>query len=166
MIRRLSIISGLVVLSAFALTGKANAQSVDVNFSGIVPNTCTITKVSNGTLSLVNPNLLDANANRGQVLVNCAGSGAVTISNPVATSTVAANYAGLSGTQTVAELWSSATGGTYLADSQGMFGNTSYTAASNNQNVPLYVNVFSRNSAIPLPTGTYAFKTTVTVNPL
>jgi hypothetical protein len=45
-----------------------------------------------------------------------------------------------------------------------MFGQTSYTAESNGEDVPIYVNMFTRGQTIPA--GVYGFTTTVTVNPL
>ena len=166
MIRRLALVSVLVVTGALTFTEKANAQSVDIDFNGEVPNSCTINKISDGVLSPIDRNVIDANNSRGQFLVNCLGSATVTISNPVGTTPTATNYAALLGTETLAELWDAPTGGTFLADSQGMFGGTSHDAVSNGTDVPLYVNIFTRNFSTPLPVGTYGFRTTVTVNPL
>ena len=42
MIRRLAVVSVLVVTGALTFTEKANAQSVDIDFNGEVPNSCTI----------------------------------------------------------------------------------------------------------------------------
>jgi hypothetical protein len=167
MIRRLALVSSLVVIAAVASTAKAQAESVDVQFNGTIPNSCTITKISDGNLYMVNNYVMDANdGGRAQVNVNCKSNGQVTIGDPVPTTPDASSYDSLSGTETVAELWNSSTGGGYLADSQGMFGSSSYTAVSNSTDVPLYINVFTRNGSVPLSVGTYGFQTTVTVNPL
>ncbi|OYD93690.1 hypothetical protein CDG76_17000 [Nostoc sp. 'Peltigera membranacea cyanobiont' 210A] len=70
-LRNSLIASAVAVVGATAFVGKANAQSVDVDFTGSVPSTCTITKLADGVLGPTNnASTLDLSKNLKCLLYN------------------------------------------------------------------------------------------------
>ena len=99
MMRRLTLVSGLVILSAVAFTTKAQAQNANVDFSGRIQPTCIINSVTNGTLALANARTILADATTGvsgKLNVSCSGGTTFTITS------VADNGTALSGAATYA----------------------------------------------------------------
>jgi hypothetical protein len=82
---RLIALASCVALGSIALSGKAQAQSVDVNFSGTVTNTCTYGTVTAGVLKPVTGfQAVSSTATGGS-----SGAVTVTCTGPVATLAVA-----------------------------------------------------------------------------
>lgn len=149
--------STIAFSGVFSVAMNANAQSVDVNFTGTVPSACSVTKVSDGVLKLVGANdtlrsnQFDPAADRGAVKVTCVGSGMVTIGSLVPTSQNAIN---LGSTNSV----------NLLDEYNGNMGSNT-TVYSNGMQKTFYIDATVNNNARPIPSGTYSYKTTVNVTP-
>ena len=89
LLRNSLIASVVAVAGATTFAAEANAQSVDVYFSGTIGNACEINKIKDGKLGMADSNggYLHANPNDssqgelGEINVNCNGSGQVTLTN-------------------------------------------------------------------------------------
>ncbi|AFY55758.1 hypothetical protein Riv7116_3294 [Rivularia sp. PCC 7116] len=166
------IASVVAVAGAAGFAGEANAQSVDVDFSGTVTSSCEITKVSDGNLGLSNNNNTSlrskpseaSDGKAGEISVTCAGSGDMSVTEPVAVSQDAQNFADLSDFGASSQLYLNAQGsGGVLASQDPTFG--SKTVTSNGQPVSVYAFIAVGSSTQPVPEGDYTFRTTVTVAP-
>ena len=166
MLKRLALASTLLVaFTAFA--GKAQAQDVDVEFTGTItaPNTCTLTFGRNGTLAVTDldndfndisaGSLSASGAETGQVILNCTTSALVIPSVPVGIDPLP-NQANIG----IATITFNEDGASPFANSQG----TSASVNSNGSDINLYVNMRVQNSE-PVPEGTYAYTVTVTATP-
>gem|GEM_PF-3304812 len=151
-------------------TGKADAVSVDVEFSGTINNTCTINKVSDGNLSLGNlvgrNDLFTARIDQGseailgEVEISCIGGGSVFVTPPIANSFDAQN---LSAATVNAEVYDSNNifnSNTEKADAnQGLTSNINFNGATNTY----YVNLSVDNGGNMIPPGDYNYQTTVII---
>lgn len=73
-VRRLALVGSIAVLSAVAVTPKAQAQSATVDFTGTVPANCTINSKTNGTFGIVNDTFYSANSatgTKGTINITC-----------------------------------------------------------------------------------------------
>ena len=158
MIRRLLMTCALVVMGAAAMAPKANAQSIDVPFSGTVGGNCTFSDVTPGKLgvnSSTRATTLAAGYRdgvMGKVSVTCNRSSSLRVSKPVQTS-------GPSFTPTRADGYvDSPVGSTTSSSSSGL------RISSIGRAIPLEVDMKGDKGATLAP-GTYGFKTTLTVTP-
>ncbi len=170
---RLIALASCVALGSIALDGKAQAQSVDVPFSGTVINTCTFGAVTSGTLTLV-PGFQAVSSTAAG---GSQGSATVTCSGPVATITVATPV--LSGAAVPAFAPNAFQSAVKLGPltRTAISGATPFTSAPwavpNSAPLPLFagVNVLAvdmlvgTNTAGTLPGGTYNYKVVLTASP-
>jgi len=153
------IASVLAVVGATAFIGKANAQSVPVDFNGTVPNTCQISKLTDGALTVVAAN--DISSTPGTVSISCTGSGAIGVS---ATSYTAPSNAVV--TETSGWVTGEGLGSVQRNTSTtGFFGNgvttspVAFNGGTKTYNV--YGRIYNLNGALPI--GNYSFRTTVNI---
>jgi hypothetical protein len=156
------IASVLAVVGTTAFVGKANAQSVPVDFNGTIPNACQINKLTDGALTVVAPKDIRATT-AGTVTISCTGTGAISVS---ATSYTAPTNAGVTDTSGWVE-------GDGLSDgsvqrnvsSSGLFGTSATSAAiafnGASKTYSVYGRIYNNNAALPV--GTYTFRTTVNI---
>ncbi len=168
MIRRIALISGCVALSALALGGKASAQSVDVDFNGVVAPSCVSSNVVNGVLKLAtNPanfavlssDPIEATgASVGKFDLNCNGGAAITINIP----TVLAGSAPAASTANYgAALRDGATNLTAFAVVGGAPQTANVVAPITNKTYG--VHLFVQNNGIPLPAGNYNYRVNLNI---
>ena len=140
------------------MVSKANAQSIDVPFSGTVGGNCTFSDVTPGKLVVnrgTNKTALAAGfpgGVMGKVSVTCNRSSFLRVSKPVQTS-------GPSFTPTRADGYvDSPVGSTTSSSSSGL------RISSIGRAIPLEVDMIVEKGSTLAP-GTYGFKTTLTVTP-
>ncbi|MGD1910458.1 MAG: hypothetical protein ACFB2X_06290 [Rivularia sp. (in: cyanobacteria)] len=157
MIRRLLMTCAIVILGQAGMVSKANAQSIDVPFSGTVGGNCTFSDVTPGKLVVnrgTNATTLAAGYTggvMGKVSVTCNRSSSITVSKPVQTS-------GPSFTPIMAD--------GYVDSPVGRTSSTSspLRISSIGRAIPLEVDMKVDKGSTLAP-GTYGFKTTLTVTP-
>ena len=162
MIRRLIVTSVLAVLSAAAIAPKANAQSIDVPFTGTVGGACTFSGLTPGKLATEAPGDLNGlysytnGGTDGKVSISCNRASSLKVSKPVQTQ-------GPQFTPTTYLAEARAPSGKYTYISQNGSG-APLTIATSTNPIPLRIRMkfYSRSSLTP---GTYGFKTTLTVTP-
>lgn len=163
MIRRLALTAGCIALSTIALSGKAHAQTVDINFTGTVPPSCStssvtagVMKVPTGNLPVLTSTAADAaGASNGSFKLTCTGAAQVSIGIPTPQNAASGNV------------------GNYGSRIEGVTSNYAVkggaaqtgTIAAPISNRTVEVNTFVNNGGTPLPVGTYAYKATVTITP-
>ncbi|MGD1910455.1 MAG: hypothetical protein ACFB2X_06275 [Rivularia sp. (in: cyanobacteria)] len=162
MIRRLIVTSVLAVLSAAAIAPKANAQSIDVPFTGTVGGACSFTGLTPGKL-VVNS---ATNATRiasyysggadGKVSITCNRASSVKVSKPIQT-------AGPKFTPTSYTVRVDDPSGKYTAVSQSVT-NAPLAITTSSKPIPLKVRMSVTQNSTFAP-GNYGFKTTLTVTP-
>jgi Spore Coat Protein U domain len=177
--RRLALVSGIAVLSAVAVTPKAQAQSANIDFTSNVPATCSINSTTNGIFALNTPNYLDASSTLGtpgNINVSCTNGTTFTITS------IADNGSTLSGGTYASNIDNTTAkirdGGTEILRGD-VSPNGSYTGApttvaintpsavqsgpitNKNYTVEMYI---ARPSA-PLLTGTYKVRVGITLTP-
>ncbi|MBD2020848.1 hypothetical protein H6F43_11720 [Leptolyngbya sp. FACHB-36] len=168
MIRRIALVSGCVALSALAFGGKAHAQSVDVDFNGVVTPTCMAANVVNGvtkvpTLPTLNLPVLssdpadDPGASFGRFDLSCNGDADITINPPtvlpssVATASTANYGASLKdGTIDIATAVKGGAPGTA-------------TVVGPLVNKTFDVHQWVNNGAVPLPSGNYDYRVNLNI---
>ena len=165
LIRNSLIASVVAVAGAAGFAGEAKAQSVPVDFNGTVGNVCSITKNQDGTLAVrdVSPNTLTAKsyevatAIMGEISVNCNESGTVTDSGLTPVSADATTFSQRPNYRGGIELHTNFTQESLLPVGPTNFNGTEQT---------IYVQAFAvDDSGDAVPSGTYAFTTTITVTP-
>jgi hypothetical protein len=180
MIRRVVLVSGLIVLGAMSVASKASAQSVttDVNFKGSIPKVCTFGQPQDGQLVTVSspdktPIALEASlfpggwgegSTVGQVSLKCNTSATVTVADPVQTAGPR--------DQTFQSLSSNVTadnGKTYAYSKSPWVGqpgsiSISVPAAKGTSTPNLQVGMIALNND-GIAAGDYSFKVTVTASP-
>jgi len=158
MLRRLTLISTLL-LAVTTFAGKAEAQSVDVEFEGSISNACTITTDNTGNnavaLTLIDAQTLGTQDTGGTVTVTCATTGQLTVAEPTATSPDAQ---ALANTTLTSALYSDAGLSTQVTTNDG----APYDATINNTATDFYVGMNVANDA-PIPPGDYGYTVSVTV---
>ena len=177
---RNSLIASVVaVAGATTFAGEANAQSVDVDFSGTIGNTCEITKLKDGKLAARDNDdiYIDARpvvatrAELGEVSVNCNGSGAVTLGSLTPTSADATTLSQVPGYGYLLSV-STDPNNIYSSALDQLNNGSLGTIPNGNTNVlnlngsaqTLYLNVVATGGTT-IPGGNYAFRTTVTITP-
>jgi hypothetical protein len=179
MLRRFALASGLIVLSALACAPKASAQSVNVDSSATVPNTCLFGSPSSGTLKLTYPGgypyLSSYGADGGTpptVSISCNGpmnlsiSPATVISAPSAyTSSYSPQYCYAYVFPQTGSFASSGYSNSSCSSSVTTSGNfiTNSTGTTGTLQVP--VQVYMAASGTLLPPGNYTLRTTLTAVP-
>ncbi|NEU71378.1 hypothetical protein PI95_001970 [Hassallia byssoidea VB512170] len=169
LIRNSLIVSAVAVASATASVGKVHAQTADIDFNGTVGKTCSITKNGDGKIGVSdnNDSILTSRPDESSqgslttVTVNCNGSGVISVSplTPVSTDAIALSQK--SGYYAGAELYNDANAASLLTT-------TSTTINPNGTPKEVYVHAFARdntNGGTTIPTGTYSFRTKVSVTP-
>lgn len=162
MIRRLLMTCALVVMGAAAMAPKANAQSIDVPFTGTVGGACTFSALTPGKLG-VNSSTRATSMHssysggaEGKVNISCNRASSVKVSKPM---------------QTAGPRF---TPQSYFAQVLDPNGRTTYVTQSSS-NAPLSITTSSNpiplrvrmsvSKGSTLAPGTYGFKTTLTVTP-
>jgi hypothetical protein len=155
MIRRSLLTAALIVAGGVAIAPKANAQSINVPFSGSIGSVCTVNSVSPGSLtpnSETSPTYMYTSS-YGQFSVNCNQQAYVTTSIPSITSSPLTNpsysYSYVSSNY----------GGSYADQSGYSYGHYIGSGSSN-----FYVEM-SVGSNSALPPGNYSYVTTVSITP-
>ncbi len=179
---RNSLIASVVaVAGATTFAGEANAQSVDVDFSGTIGNTCEITKIKDGKVGVRgdSPGILIANPSLalepsqvefGVVEINCSNSGTIQVGQVTATSADAQTLASQSGSSLLNYVFDNPNG-----DSSSIIADTddgtarSNTVGINPNGTPqqYYIGIGAQgtSSSTPIPPGQYAYSATISVTP-
>ena len=165
MIRRLTLTAGLAVLSAVALTPKAQAQVAQpeteaVPFSGTVGSVCQFKDITPGTLAQRDPRTLESvfdpiappTGVPGRTTVNCTNGGEISVSTPTAVNVPS----GFSPQDLIAFVFN----GNQVADSNG----SPPIIVTSDADVPLQVGMSVRANG-SLPAGAYEYEVTVTASP-
>ncbi|MDJ1171096.1 hypothetical protein PMG71_16830 [Roseofilum sp. BLCC_M154] len=173
--RHLALASALAVLSAVALSPKAQAQnSTTVNFNGTVSSTCTFSNVQNGTLVQPSPtaeylmaeSFLNNTGTSGSLEVNCTASSSLSISAPVKIQAPAGFNPDIVQAVLLHPILIATTNG------NGQFSNsfpwnfpTSPIPSLNNSPYEVSMVVGKNANTNGLPSGTYEYQVTVTATP-
>jgi hypothetical protein len=174
--RHLALASALAVLSAVALSPKAQAQnSTTVNFNGTVSSTCTFSNVQNGTLVqpsataeyLMAESALNNVGTSGSVTVNCTAPSSLSISAPVKIQAPAGFNPDIVQAVLFFDLFLGATTNGNGQFSNGLPWNAPTSPIPAINNVPYNVGMVVGKNANTngLPSGTYEYQVTVTATP-
>jgi hypothetical protein len=174
--RHLALASALAVLSAVALSPKAQAQnSTTVNFNGTVSSTCTFSNVQNGTLVqpsataeyLMAESYLSNTGTSGSLQVNCTASSNLSISAPVKIQAPAGFSPDIVQAVLFFDLFLGATTNGNGQFSNGLPWNAPTSPIPAINNVPYNVGMVVGKNANTngLPSGTYEYQVTVTATP-
>ena len=176
--RRLTLVSGLVVLSAVALAPKAQAQNANVDFSGTIAKTCTINSFTNGTLALKDartiladsttgtPGKLNVSCNAGTTftVTSVANNGSTLSSGTFATAVDGAFTTVRDGATTVAQGQVSPTGNAAITAAPGTPGAVQ-AGPINAKDYSVDLSVFKVGTTSVLPPGTYNVRVNVALAP-
>ena len=159
---RVIALASCVALGSIALGGKAQAQSVDVVFNGVVGPVCSVAKVTPGVLRVAtapaNLSVLtstvaqSAGASSGSFELTCSAGANILLNVPtvLATSVAAASTANYGGNLN--------DGSTLLAGANKGGPNMGISVVGPVTNKVYTVNHFVNNGAAPLPNGKYDYK--------
>ncbi|MGD1910453.1 MAG: hypothetical protein ACFB2X_06265 [Rivularia sp. (in: cyanobacteria)] len=157
MIRRLIVTSVLAVLSATAIAPKANAQSIDVPFTGTVGGACSFSKPVPGTLKPYSQRSTNSSSPRalignvqGKVTVNCNSSAKVRASAPVQTG--GPKFTPKSSSASIKFAGTNHSYGT----------NTNMPLKTGESNIEVFPYI---DKGTPLEPGTYSYRVTLTITP-
>ncbi len=166
MIRRFALISSLITLGAIAITPKAYAQEVNIDYNGKIEPSCTVANITNGKLALwdEDDSIMDANpleatgAQPGSFELNCNGGAEISFGTPVAQNgspSIGANRTELYDGDPLTE-------GTLLAD---VYDNGTNLANLTGpiSNKTLYVTTAINNGGTPIPVGDYNYRVTLNI---
>ncbi len=169
--------SGFAIAGSLAITGQAQAQSVDVNFTGNVGSTCAFGVPTTGGLAVANANILGVSALGGYptvtntgtvatVTLSCGNGGLVTVSAPQKLTAPAGFTPEING---AVQSFASANGNETSANINAPFTGTPTAPIAVNPGtqtviVGMIAGYANANGQLP-PAGNYSYKVTLTATP-
>lgn len=164
MLRRLVLVSGLMVAGAFGFAGSASAQvSENAEFTGTILSACAVAQTTPGTLATTDGLTLSSSVGSGTpaVMEITCPDGDVTVTAPVEDAAVTPNQAGAATTTNAATLTAVIGTVTNTADSAG----ATFTIPTAQTTAVTAEVEMTATSTTPLPVGPYAYTVEVTVTP-
>ena len=145
-----------VGVAVLGLSSVSYAVTGDVQFSGSIANTCSITSPANGTVVTTDESNLSSQGTGGAAggfSAKCTGTGTLTIAAPVS------GGSNPSATTNTSAIHAAGGGGAALTSS----GGTGYDAVLNGSTVGYAVHMAAASSSGTLLPGSYSYTTTVTL---
>lgn len=162
---RIALGTTVAALGVVAFTPNANAQSVDVDFTGTIPVSCTIGSQSAGTLLLTAPRMLASGGPGGGAkaafTANCNAPASVKITS------ISANGSSYTAESVGALVWKGSTGLIFAAKGVAITNGVSNdVSGGGTQGVAAGLDDYTvsleiSNAALPLPVGSYNTRVSV-----
>jgi len=167
-----NILRAAVAASILGVNSVAFAADTMVEFGATIENQCSITADANGTLGIATAinqdNMLSSKPTEStdgtlaQVTINCAGSGTLSMSQPVPNSADATAFAAGGSYNTGTEVYADVNGSSNL----GISNTASGTITPNGTPTVYYIHMYARDSSVTIiPDGIYTYMVTVSIVP-